>query len=388
MKFGRLALGVLVILVTLWIILGEQLSGATSDATINARLVTLRTPVAGEVALPPRGLGARIDTGETVATIRDALADDMRLDDLEMELAMADAAIAHLTAVADESRTLMADLQMRADVYRAERIAEIETRLEHARARLALLEASVVPDSADRLPVPGPDATRPPPEPPLPALWASHARQEVATLEIALRAAQAGVFLGDGFNDAPHAEQRLTDLRAEAAAQAAAQAEAQARRAAIAQRIAAERRRVNRLAGGELGAPVTGRFWEVLAADGEHVQRGDPVARLLDCGSVIVTASVTEAVFNSLSVGDAVAFRPRGGREVLAGSVERLAGAGAATVYRNLAIAPSQSHLQRFDLAISVPGLRGHPELDCAVGRTGRVFFSDRPLDRLRDLFR
>lgn len=388
MKFGRLVLGALVILVTLWIIVGEQLSGASSDATINAQLVTVRTPVAGAVALPPRGLGARIDAGETVATVRDALADALRLDDLEMELRFADAAVRRLSATLDETQAIMGELAARADVFRTERIAEIETRLDHARARLALLEAGGMPAAAVVAPLPDASGMQPPVEPPMPSLWISHAREQVATLEIALRAAQAGVFLGDGFNDAPHAEQRLIELRGEATAQAAALAEAQARQASIAQRIAAERRRVNRLTGEELAAPVTGRFWEVLAADGTHVQRGDAVARLLDCGAVIVTASVTEATFNRLSVGDTVAFRPRGGREVLAGTIERLAGSGAATVYRNLAVAPGQRHLERFDVAISVPGLLGHPELECAVGRTGRVFFNDRPLDGLRALFR
>jgi hypothetical protein len=127
-------------------------------------------------------------------------------------------------------------------------------------------------------------------------------------------------------------------------------------------------------------------YWEVLAADGEDIQRGDAVVRLLDCDSTIVTLSVTESVFNRLSIGDTAVFRPRGDRETYDGTVERLAGSGAATIYTNLAVAPSQLHLERHDVTLSVPGLRDNNALDCKVGRTGRVFFDTRPLDRLRDL--
>ena len=40
-----------------------------------------------------------------------------------------------------------------------------------------------------------------------------------------------------------------------------------------------------------------------------------------------------------------------------------------------------------YDVALIVPGLNQHPELGCAVGRTGRVFFDARPLDWLRGIF-
>ncbi|MFN3527185.1 MAG: HlyD family efflux transporter periplasmic adaptor subunit, partial [Paracoccus sp. (in: a-proteobacteria)] len=186
--------------------------------------------------------------------------------------------------------------------------------------------------------------------------------------------------------DAPNAEQRLTELQSDLAGQTAQLTEAEAILAAFTARADAERRRVNRLGGAELTAPVAGLFWEVLAANRESVQRGDPVARIVDCGSTMVTLSVTESVFNRLSIGDAAVFRPRGMRETFEGTVERLAGAGAATIYRNLAIAPSQRHLERHDVSLSVPGLRADPALGCAVGRTGRVFFDARPLDRLRAL--
>ena len=389
MIYARAVLGIAIVGIALWIIVAEQMSGVSADATVNARLVTLRAPVAGELSMPLRGLGGQVARGEQIAALRDPLVDAVRLDDLAMERALAEAAVARFATLAGETRAIMDRLEARAARFRDERTEELEVRLAFARERLEILEAGAEIAGADgdvSLALED-DTPRQPLEPRLPPLWLSYARERVETLEIALRAAREGVFLGDGYNDAPNAEQRLTELQSELAAQAAQLAEAEATLAAFAARENAERRRVNRFGGAGLVAPVDGIFWEVLAADGETVQRGDPVARLLDCGSTMVTLSVTEAVYNRLSVGDPAVFRPRGQRDTFDGTVERLAGAGAATIYRNLAIAPSQRHLERHDVTLSVPGLRADPELGCAVGRTGRVFFDARPLDRLRALW-
>ena len=388
MIYWRVVLGIIIAGFAIWVIVTEQMSGASADATINARLVTVRAPVAGDLAMPDRALGARLARGEVLASLRDPLVDAVRLDDLAMERRLAEAAVARFTALEDETRAIMDRLNARAERFRAERIEELEVRLAFARARLEVLQDGGIPEdtSADISIALEEGAERAPLEPRLPALWINHARERVETLEIALRAARDGVFLGDGYNDAPNAEQRLTELQSELAAQTAQRAEAEATLVAFTAREAAERRRVNRAGGAELTSPVPGLLWEVLAADGENVQRGDPVARVLDCGSTMVTLSVTEGVFNRLSVGDAAVFRPRRSRQTFDGTVERLAGAGAATIYLNLAIAPSQRHLERYDVTLSVPGLRADPELGCAIGRTGRVFFDARPLDRLRAL--
>lgn len=387
MIYWRVVIGVVIAGLAIWVIVGEQLAGASADATINARLVTLRAPVAGDLSMPERGLGTRVERNELIAMVNDRLVDALRLDDLVMERALAEAAVARLREMTAETRAMIERLEERRARYEAERIAELETRLAEARERLAILEAGGMPEglAADVAQGLAEGEGRLPLEPRLPALWLSYARERVLTLEIALRAAREGVFLGDGYNDAPHAEQRRLELEAELAAQTAQLREAEARLEAIVARENAERRRVLRLGGAELLSPVTGRFWEALAADGENVQRGDPVARLLDCGSTMVTLSVTENVFNRLKPGDPAVFRPRGSSRIFEGSVERLAGVGAETIYRNLAIAPSARHLERHDVTLSLPGLRNDPEFGCAVGRTGRVFFDARPLDWLRN---
>jgi multidrug resistance efflux pump len=211
-----------------------------------------------------------------------------------------------------------------------------------------------------------------------------YAREPVATLEIALDAAKQGVFLGDGYNDASWSEQRRSDLLAQGANYASALKEAQAKFAAVVARVQAERLRVNRFSEVSLKAPVNGLFWEFVASNGEDIQRGDAVLKMVDCSSALVTLSVTENIYNSLSVGDAARFKPNGDNRTFDGTVARLAGTGAQSIYMILAVAPSQRHLERFDVALTVPALRADPALACAIGRTGRVFFQDRPLDWFR----
>ncbi len=347
MRFSRLIIGFLVILVAGFVIVGEQLAGVSADAVINARVTTLRAPVAGTVELQPRVLGSTVQAGEELGSLQDPLVDNIRLNDLTMELALSRAALDRMLATAEAIDASLGELDRRTAAYQADRIATLE----------AGTAGTVDPGETG---------------------------STIAGREIELQAAREGRYLGDGYNDAPFSEQLGVQQRFDRARLEAEIAEQRARIAAQEERIAQERVRVNRLGGASFASPVAGRLWEVLADDGEIVQRGQDVLRIVNCRSAIVTVSVTENVYNRLEIGKAAQFRMTGGEQVFDGTVARLAGSGAATIYRNLAVAPGQRHLERFDVAVLVPGLREDGALACAIGRTGRVFFESRPLDFLR----
>lgn len=386
MRYTRLILGLVAIVVALWIIVGEQMSGASADAVVNAPVITVRAPVAGDLSVPTRQLGARVTQGEVIASIQDPVVDRVRLDDLLMEARLEEATRVQIEALLNDTQATREALMQRSQIFRTRRLEELRTRLSHAEARLEILEVSGAPaDEEERLLDALDDgADRMPGEPRLDALVLDHARERVEVLQIAVRAAEEGVFLGDGYNDSPNAEQRATELASEIVALQTRLAEAQERVAAVGERIDRERLRVNRLTGGELQAPATGLLWEVLQANGVNVQRGDPILRLVDCGATMVTASVTERVYNSLAVGDVARFRLGGSSTIYDATVARLAGSGAETIYGNLAVAPSQRHLERFDIALIVPQLAQLGTEGCMIGRTGRAFFDGRPLDGLR----
>lgn len=364
MRFLKLGLGIAVLAITLWIIVGEQLSGASADATINAPLVTVRTPIAGVVDLPSRPLGSLVERAEVIATVSDPNADRTALDDLQLRRADASATIEEMQREIAASEAEKATLDQRTETYRKHRLAELTLRLTYARAQLARLKDQATPGDG--------------------AL--GNAQQEVDLLANALAAAQAGVFIGDGYNDAPFSEQRALELGATLATLDARLTAQISERAALDERIKAEARLANARSTAQLKATVQGILWKVVARDGAHVERGDPVVQLVDCQDALVTASVTEGVYQGLRRGQTVRFRPLGQGPTLEGVILRLAGTGAAGVYDGLAVAPTQRHLQRFDVAIAVPGLVEDRTQSC-VGRTGRVFFSYRPLDWLRGLW-
>lgn len=303
MRFGRLFLGLAVILLALWVIIGEQITGVSSDAVVNARLSTVRAPIAGTLDMPMRPFGMSIRADDELATLNDPLADKVRYNDLRMERAFA--------------------------------AAEVE--------RLVAFGADQVPADAEQINS----------DPEVLANRAPRTNTRVGNSELA-------VFL----------------------------TEARSRLEAIDVRLVDEDARLALLSNASLTAPSDGLLWEILADDGEVVQRGQDILKLMLCDTALVTLSVPVNVYNRLRVGQSAKFRLDGTEALYDGTITRIAGSGAETIYRNLAVAPSIKHLERYDIALLVPELRENSTLRCTVGQTGRVFFEARPLDRMRDLLK
>ena len=319
MHVGRLLLGTAAVAAALFIIIGEQVAGVSSDAVVNARLSTVRAPIAGRIDMPFVPFGTELAENAVIGTVSDDLVDGVRRDDLAMEVALAAAEVARLEAIG----TAMGWIG----------------RPGHG-------------DSSSRQSAPTGIGAEPGP----------------GDLDLSARTAI-------GSDEIPD-EIRLT----------AALAAARARAEAFTVRLEAEERRVGTAGAADLVTPGTSVLWEVLSGDGEVVQRGQDVAKTMICGSALVTLSVPDHIYATLSVGQHATFRLDGTTELYDGTITRMAGAGAETIYRNLAIAPSLKHLERYDIALLVPELRTDPALRCTAGQTGRVFFERRPLDWLRSL--
>ncbi|MDT0683960.1 HlyD family efflux transporter periplasmic adaptor subunit [Roseicyclus sp. F158] len=387
MRIIRFGIGLLLIIAAIWVIIGEQLSGASANAFVNTRLVTLRSPIAGTVTLEQETLGARMESAEMVASVQDPQADRVRRNDIAMEVGIAGAEIARLEKELVENASHRADAEARLATYRAARIRELETELEHATGRLDILRerGSLDPEDQELAEILDEDTVRTRAEPTTYALALNYAEERFEKAQIALDALRSdGIFLGDGYNDAPYSGQRLDALRQEEASLRLRLQEARASRRARTIRLTEARAATNRAATSELTSPVQGLLWELHVADGETVQRGDAVATLADCSSVILSLSVTENVYNTLRLGQSATFRPSGVNQTFEGTISRLAGSGADTIYRNLAVQPGPRHLERYDVTLLIPRLAADPQLACAIGRTGRVFFDARPLDWLR----
>ncbi|MCS6890930.1 MAG: HlyD family efflux transporter periplasmic adaptor subunit [Rhodovarius sp.] len=387
--------GLLLAAVGLYVIVGEQMAGITSNAMVNAQVMIVRAPVEGVLQLHVRRLGARLAPGQVIGSLNDPRPDDSRLLELQRTIAVLQADRERLRDLAEVLETSRRAYAAQAEAYGAGRVSQLQARLAEAQAlkdaaRARLLEADAALRRASELARAGvqtvADITRIRTAQEVAAQEVEAMRNRIHFLNIELDAARRGVFLGDSYNDAPSSQQRLRELEQRQGELATELAERDQRLALLEAQLQEERARLARFSGAVLTATSPSILWEIMTADGEYVRRAQDLVRLVDCSTTMVTASVREGVYNRLRVGDPAQFRLAGDGRVFDAVVTRLAGSGAATVYRSLAVGPSEEHLKRFDVLLSVPALAQDPELSCAIGRTGRAVFSSRPLDFLRRL--
>jgi multidrug resistance efflux pump len=204
---------------------------------------------------------------------------------------------------------------------------------------------------------------------------AAQKRLEAVGVEFA--AAQRGVFVGVSSNDRPRYMQRADQLEQQVNTLAETLAERDQRLVRLNEQLAGAKARYAVLAAADTVAPAKGNIWETLVSPGQQVHRGQELLRVLDCDRAVVTAVVSEAVYNQLQVGSPARFLPRGGREELVGRVTRLTSASASP--SSLAVRPSALTGETYRVTVSVPKIAEGES--CIVGRTGRLNFDDVPLE-------
>ena len=360
------------------------------EAIVNARVITLRAPIEGELqsGSTAREAGAALAPGDVLFRIDDPRADRGRLDDLSRQLAQARDERPRLAARLESARALLSDLSDQTRAFGAARIRQLEARhdaltADAAAAHARALDAAAALERASRLTAQGAGT----------AVQASLAKRDadvaaqneisaqglIAVNDVELASARRGVFVGDSYNDRPTSAQRADDLRQQVVDFEQALNESDRRIARLSQDVADEQARYAQLSSAAVVAPARGSVWEVLTAPGEQVRRGQELVRVLDCGGAMVTATVSESVYNRLRVGAPAHFQPRDGGDDLAGTVISLT--GSSTAPANFAILPSALARGAYHVTVSVPGLA--TAQTCDVGRTGRVVFDGAHADLL-----
>jgi multidrug resistance efflux pump len=132
-------------------------------------------------------------------------------------------------------------------------------------------------------------------------------------------------------------------------------------------------------------SPVTGLVWSLPTYSGGYVARGDVIANLADCESLLVHATVDQRIYNELEPGDEAQFRFHDGR-IARVTVSQLAGTGARTLFETLAVSPTADQLQGY--AVLLEGAALMEDRRCPIGETGRVVFSEGPLGAIDDFVR
>jgi multidrug resistance efflux pump len=383
-RLAKAAIAISLIVIVGWEPLQALLQPASVEAVVNARLVTLKSPIAGEIMadhLPQSG--DIITNGSLLLRVHNPRTDRTRLDDISRALIRAENERIILVEkrqwAVSRRAALLLQLKAFADARMHELSAkkeELGSELEVAKARNIEAQSALVRahSLADQNSISEVDLERSERDAAVGAALVGVARNRIANVSVELEALKAGTFVGDSYNDRPSTAQMADDLAVRIADLDAEIKTLDSREKNLTTDLAEEEQRFAYLSRFDLTVPVNGRVWEIMTAPGEQVATGQDLIKLLDCSGAVVTASVSESVYNYLRVGMTARFRFREDSNDHIGEVVNLTGvAGAAA---NLAIAPSALVKEPYRVTVAVPDLKAGPS--CNIGQTGRVYFNEK----------
>ena len=380
---AKIAIGLAIIAVFGWLPLRAVWENSSVEAVLNSRIVTLRTPIGGRVSAAQHVTDqAKLDAGTVVLRVVNSRGDRTRLDDLRRQKSRLEIERPSLAAKLASAQSAQKDLARQATQFRdgrvlqlEARIAEIQTSIEAAAARRD--EASAAVERASSLAKSGNVSTvelaRLTRELSVSQQTELGARKRLDAANVELTAAQNGSFLGDSYNDRPSSVQREEEMRQRAGDLEADLARTDTEIAWLANEIIVEEVRFSDLSEANITTPVAGRVWEMMTSPGEDVQAGQPLLKVLDCSGAVITANVTESVYNRLQLGDSATFEPNDDGAPISGTVVNLTGAAGAPA--NLAINPDALSKEPYRVTVAPRDAASHA---CTVGRTGRVVFNRR----------
>jgi multidrug resistance efflux pump len=385
-RFSRMVFGLGMVALLGAVPVQRLLPNSGVEAVVNAGVVTLSAQIDGEVQTGPSILeiGTSFARGDVLLRITNERADRSRTDDLAREIQRLTDERPGIAARLDDARMRLVDLTEQMRIFTEARTLQLEARQDELRAELAAAqarneEANTTLERFATLAGKG---------------WTSRAQlnqaqrdgsiaeksqaaaqKRLEAVGVELAAAQRGVFVGIGSNDRPRYMQRTDQLEQQISNLAGTLAERDQRLVRLHEQLAAERTRYGLLGAAEMAAPAKGRVWETPVSPGQKVHRGQEVLRVFYCDRPLITALVSESVYNQLQVGSPARFLPRGDQQGLAGRVIRLSRGSPS----NLAIQPPAATRESYHVAVSVPKLADGE--GCLVGRIGRLKFDDGPTE-------
>jgi multidrug resistance efflux pump len=374
--------GLVILAMVGWMPLQRLFQVSSVEAVVNAQLVTLRAPINGTVSEGVSALrvGAPIATGDQLLRVDNPRVDHAAIDRVMQEL---DSAQEDLGATANRiahMKRLRAALSSRIEDYRSDRIRRIDASLTSADAQIASAQAVMDRAEAEARRQAqlassgvGTKTTLELSERDLAVARAAleQAKAQKAELAVEADALAAGRFFGDNYDDVPQSAQRIDGINETLVTLEADQARLEARVGRLRSQLDAEQGRFDLASRAAITTPAKGQVWEVLTAPGEQVVTGQPLVSLLDCSKLMVTAVVSESVYNTLSVGMPASFTFQIGGPAHAGHVVQLSGVAAAG--SNFAILPSALTRESYRVTVAADDLAQGDA--CPVGRTGRVVF-------------
>ena len=267
-----------------WTPLQRFLQTTSAEATVNARLVTLRAPIDGTVTIPVRvqHAGTTIDAGMPLLNIDNPRADRAQLDTLRRQISGLESEREALTRRKAQLQGLQGQLREQRDAFQKGRVEQLDVRVAELTAEIAGATAKQEETEsaftrATRLKENGwqTDAALDKAERDhkVAVNMAESLRQKLIGTRVELDAARRGLFVGDSYNDIPRTAQRLDEVTQQVIDLDGEIDEKTLRIAQLQSELTKEEQRFTLRSAANLTAPVPGRIWEVLTSDGEQVSQ-------------------------------------------------------------------------------------------------------------------
>lgn len=361
---GRFFFGAVFIVLALWIIIGEQITGASSSAYVNAQTSTIRSPIDGIITTTLSSGGVRLSKGEIIATINDPLFHE-HVDDLIIQETNKLSEIRSLNQILKNINLEITTLETFYNQYQASAMIKINIAIAGLEERIKLLSGDGTVQNKIEL---------------------SLARETLKINQQILRGLNDKTFLGGGNDILYQLKIKILDRKIYLSDTITKLSLSEDTLSSLKFQIKKEKDKLLKQSNAIIKNKSNTSVLEVLVSDGEAVVKGQDLYKLVLCNTAMVTLSVDGNVYNRLEVDQYAKFYLDNKDKIYEGKVARLSGARSSAIYKGLAIKPSLKNEDRFDVMLHSPELNKDFQSSCKLGVTGRVFFDHRPLDWFRQL--
>jgi multidrug resistance efflux pump len=339
----RIGLGWILLSVAGWLLISWVLSPSiwnitSSQALVEARIMTLYSPIEGTIATPPPAVGKAVTSGAYLVEITNPRVDNSRREELKTEAASLDERVAALKKQHEVLQTLKDKLADSARRYQAAAVRRLEKQIGEAKSTAAAADAFLQQrrykkDQVSKLYREGGGVSQT--EIVTARLAAESAQNKadqahsaVSRLSDELESVRQGNFIGpgDGRNDVPYSVQRMHEIDIRQKDIQAKIQEFAARNSQVQKQLRIEGERVEQQGRCYLKAPIDGIVWRRPVLSGGAATRQTPVVELLDTSDIFVDALVSEKHFGDIRPGDKVVVKLIGSHAEVAGTVRDVLG--------------------------------------------------------------
>lgn len=379
----RRSLAAIIVFVAIIVIVPSLFVEQSFNAIINARTISIHTPVEGTVSYFKKEVGDPVKAKEYVALIKNIRLNASFRRELEVEKNSLEDRVRGINQHLAELRGLRNQLNEKLQNTKSfensrvdKQIQEQEYELAAQRNILAGLELLFAKQTyltrSGSVSTTEYENTKH-------AVMASKNRisaleSRIGALKIEKQALAKDVFLGEGRNDVPYTQQKIDELTVTISTVSNGKLEHERRIKEIQQQMFSEDDRLTLNRTAELISPVNGLIWKKMFPDGSEVTIGTEIAQVVDCGRLFLEVEVNENSLGKIEMGTEVKYRLRNTEKWLTGKIMGKSGSGRTLTDTSLA---AELFLERTQAKIMVQvkpeELDPDPRNYCHIGRKVEV---------------